>query len=87
MADVRNGERENPPEPLLMIERDAMRANPEQLERVRDRIATGEYRIDALEVAQAMLDRIGAREFGRMALSEGEGDRGPTRGRTGLRAI
>lgn len=67
-----------------MIERDSMRANGEQLESVRTRVAQGEYRIDSRQVAEAMLDRIGALEVGRMAVTEDEGGRVPRRALTGL---
>lgn len=67
-----------------MIERDSMRADGKQLESVRSRVALGEYRIDSHQVAEAMLNRIGVREVGRGAVTEGEGGRVPTQGLTGL---
>lgn len=63
-----------------------MRADNEQLENLQKAVALGEYRVDAHEVAQAMLERIGAREVERRAVSAHEGDRALTRALSGLQA-
>lgn len=62
-----------------------MRANGEQLDYVRTKVARGEYRVDSQDVAAAMLDRIGALMVGREAVSHPEGGHDPIQGLTGLR--
>jgi len=52
-----------------------MRANGEQLEYLQQVVSIGEYRIDADQVARAMLERIGARTIDREIISERGGDR------------
>ena len=63
-----------------------MRADNEQLDHLRKTVALGEYRVDAGDVAQAMLERIGARVSDRRAVSDHEGGRVLSRALTGLRA-
>lgn len=63
-----------------------MRADNEQLDYLRKTVALGEYRVDAHQVAQAMLERIGAREVDRRAVNAHEGGRALTRALTDLQA-
>lgn len=68
-----------------MSERDSMRADGDQLQYVRTKIARGEYRVDPEQVAKAMLERVDARIAGYRAISEGGRD--PLRALTGLLAV
>lgn len=51
-----------------------MRAGGEQLQHLQEVVSLGEYRVDADQVATAMLERIGA-AMDRASLSERGGDR------------
>jgi urease accessory protein UreE len=61
-----------------------MRINGEQLEHLQQVVSLGEYRIDADQVATAMLERIGA-ALERQAITERGGDRVLKRALTDLR--
>ena len=63
-----------------------MRADNEQLDHLRKVVALGEYRVDASEVAQAMLERIGAREVDRRAVNAHRSGRVLRRALTDLQA-
>ena len=53
---------------------DPLSSDGEQLQHLQQVVSLGEYRVDAEEVATAMLERIGA-AMDRAALSERGGDR------------
>lgn len=57
-----------------------MSVRSEKLGLVRDRIARGEYRVDSLRVAEAMLQRIGAMALDREITSRDGHDRRPEPG-------
>lgn len=63
-----------------------MRADNEHMTYLREAVALGEYRVDAKDVAQAMLERIGARESDRQAVIDHEGGRALTVALNGLQA-
>lgn len=63
-----------------------MRADNDYMDHLREAVALGEYRVDAKDVAQAMLERIGARQGDRQAVMDHEGDRALTAALIGPRA-
>ena len=60
---------------INMSERELMQLHTEQLQHVQRQVARGEYQVNPVRVAEAMLARIGANVLDRELVTVREGDR------------